>query len=91
MPPGRRAEGRACTGVTLLSLVALTAGPGRAVALTAGCRSFLLLSVVALAGMAAANVLLPSLVKLHFPSRIGLLHVDLHHGAGDRAHRRPRC
>ena len=35
--------------------------------------SFLLLSVVALAGMAAANVLLPSLVKLHFPTRIGLI------------------
>jgi CP family cyanate transporter-like MFS transporter len=33
--------------------------------------SFLLLSVLALAGMAAANVLLPSLVKLHFPHRIG--------------------
>jgi MFS transporter, CP family, cyanate transporter len=34
---------------------------------------FLLLSVVALAGMATANVLLPSLIKLHFPDRIGLL------------------
>ena len=34
---------------------------------------FLLLSVVALGGMATANVLLPSLVKLHFPDRIGLL------------------
>jgi CP family cyanate transporter-like MFS transporter len=34
---------------------------------------FLALSVVALSGMAAANVLLPSLVKLHFPDRIGLL------------------
>jgi len=32
---------------------------------------FLLLSVVSLAGMAAANVLLPSLVKLHFPDRVG--------------------
>ena len=29
------------------------------------------LSAVALAGMATANVLLPSLVKLHFPDRIG--------------------
>jgi CP family cyanate transporter-like MFS transporter len=28
--------------------------------------------MIALAGMAAANVLLPSLVKLHFPKRIGL-------------------
>jgi CP family cyanate transporter-like MFS transporter len=34
---------------------------------------FLTLSFVALAGMAVANVLLPSLVKLHFPDRIGLL------------------
>src|SRR5262245_17399336 len=33
--------------------------------------SFLALSAVALAGMATANVLLPSLVKLHFPDRIG--------------------
>jgi CP family cyanate transporter-like MFS transporter len=32
---------------------------------------FLLLSALALAGMATANVLLPSLVKLHFPDRIG--------------------
>jgi CP family cyanate transporter-like MFS transporter len=29
------------------------------------------MSVVALAGMATANVLLPSLIKLHFPERIG--------------------
>jgi CP family cyanate transporter-like MFS transporter len=32
---------------------------------------FLVLSAVALAGMATANVLIPSLVKLHFPDRIG--------------------
>jgi CP family cyanate transporter-like MFS transporter len=32
---------------------------------------FLVLSAVALAGMATANVLLPSLVKLHFPDHIG--------------------
>jgi MFS transporter, CP family, cyanate transporter len=32
---------------------------------------FLLLSALALAGMATANVLIPSLVKLHFPDRIG--------------------
>jgi CP family cyanate transporter-like MFS transporter len=32
---------------------------------------FLLLSLLALVGMAMANVLLPSLVKLHFPDRIG--------------------
>ena len=29
--------------------------------------------MLALAGMAMANVLLPSLVKLHFPDRIGLV------------------
>ncbi len=34
---------------------------------------FLALSLLALAGMAVANVLLPSLVKLHFPDRIGLV------------------
>lgn len=33
--------------------------------------SFLVLSFVALAGMAAANVLMPSLVKLHFPDHVG--------------------
>jgi CP family cyanate transporter-like MFS transporter len=31
------------------------------------------MSLLAVAGMAMANVLLPSLVKLHFPSRIGLV------------------
>ena len=34
---------------------------------------FLALSLLSLAGMATANVLLPSLVKLHFPHRIGLM------------------
>jgi CP family cyanate transporter-like MFS transporter len=34
---------------------------------------FLLLSLLALGGMATANVLLPSLVKLHFPDRVGLM------------------
>lgn len=34
---------------------------------------FLLLSFASLAGMAVANVLLPSLVKLHFPDQVGLL------------------
>ena len=33
--------------------------------------TFLVLSALALAGMATANVLIPSLVKLHFPDRIG--------------------
>ncbi|WP_246060500.1 MFS transporter [Nocardioides dongxiaopingii] len=34
---------------------------------------FLLLSLLALAGMATANVVLPSLVKQHFPERVGTL------------------
>ncbi len=34
---------------------------------------FLLASTFALAGMAAANVLLPSFVRLHFPDRIGFV------------------
>ena len=34
---------------------------------------FLLLSMLALSGMAVANVVLPSLVKWHFPDRIGLV------------------
>jgi len=58
--------------VTLLSLVAVVAG----LALRAQIENvplFLLLSLLALAGMATANVLLPSLVKLHFPDRVGLL------------------
>jgi MFS transporter, CP family, cyanate transporter len=33
--------------------------------------AFLALSALALAGMATANVLIPSLVKVHFPDRIG--------------------
>lgn len=34
--------------------------------------AFLALSVLALAGMAMCNILLPGLVRLHFPDRIGL-------------------
>jgi CP family cyanate transporter-like MFS transporter len=34
---------------------------------------FLVITFVALAGMAVANVLLPSLVKLHFPDKVGLM------------------
>jgi CP family cyanate transporter-like MFS transporter len=56
--------------VTLLAIVAVIAGLlGRA--LTHSELVFLVLSLLALAGMAVANVLLPSLVKLHFPDRIG--------------------
>jgi CP family cyanate transporter-like MFS transporter len=58
--------------LTLLSLVAVVAG----LSLRAGTGSvvvFLAASLVALGGMATANVLLPSLVRLHFPRRVGLL------------------
>lgn len=56
--------------VTLLAILASIAGlAGRA--LTHSETVFLLLSLLALGGMAMANVLLPSLVKLHFPDHIG--------------------
>lgn len=56
--------------VTLLALLSLVLGLfARAVVSDTG--PFLGLSMLALAGMAMANVLLPSLVKLHFPDRIG--------------------
>jgi CP family cyanate transporter-like MFS transporter len=58
--------------VTLLALLAVVVGlGGRAVAEQE--TAFLALSLVAVAGMAMANVLIPSLVRLHFPDRIGLL------------------
>jgi CP family cyanate transporter-like MFS transporter len=58
--------------VALVALVAVVVG----LAVRAGTDQvwlFLLISLVALAGMATANVLLPSLVRLHFPHRVGLL------------------
>jgi MFS transporter, CP family, cyanate transporter len=56
--------------VTALASLAAVAGLlGRA--LTRSEAAFLALSLLALVGMAMANVLLPSLVKLHFPDRIG--------------------
>ncbi len=56
--------------VTLLAILAAVAGLlGRAA--THSEPLFLVLSLLALGGMAMANVLLPSLVKLHFPDRIG--------------------
>jgi len=58
--------------VTLLSLLAVVLGLGVR-ARTDEIWLFLLMSLVALAGMATANVLLPSLVRLHFPHRVGLL------------------
>jgi CP family cyanate transporter-like MFS transporter len=58
--------------VALLALLAVTGGLlGRA--LVDSEVAFLALSMLALAGMAMANVLLPSLVKQHFPDRIGLV------------------
>jgi CP family cyanate transporter-like MFS transporter len=53
-----------------LSLVAVVVGLGGRAAAPES-TVFLGLSGVALAGMATANVLIPSLVKLHFPDRIG--------------------
>ncbi|WP_239455326.1 MFS transporter [Nocardioides gilvus] len=56
--------------VTLLSLGAVVLGL-TARALTDSGGRFLLWTFVAVSGMACANVLAPSLVKLHFPDRIG--------------------
>lgn len=58
--------------ITLIALIAVVVGLGVR-ARTDSIPAFLLLSLLALAGMATANVLLPSLVKLHFPGRVGLL------------------
>jgi len=56
--------------VTLLALLGVVVGlAGRAVVPEK--TAFLALSLVAVAGMAMANVLIPSLVRLHFPDRIG--------------------
>jgi CP family cyanate transporter-like MFS transporter len=58
--------------VTLAALLAVVLG----LLLRAGTSSaplFLLYSLLGLAGMATANVLLPSLIKLHFPARVGLM------------------
>lgn len=57
---------RAAAGALVCVVVGLA---GRAVVHDGG--SFLALSGLALAGMATANVLIPSLVKLHFPDRVG--------------------
>jgi CP family cyanate transporter-like MFS transporter len=56
--------------LTFLALLAVAGGlAGRAV--TSSFLVFAALTAVALGGMAAANVVLPSLVKLHFPDRVG--------------------
>ena len=58
--------------VTLLGLLAAAAGLlGRS--LVGHQAPFLALSLLALGGMAMANVLIPSLVKRHFPDRIGTM------------------
>jgi CP family cyanate transporter-like MFS transporter len=58
--------------VTLVALLAVTGGLWARSRTDSGLL-FLVLSFLSLSGMAVANVLLPSLVKLHFPDRIGLL------------------
>lgn len=55
---------------TLLGMVLVTGGLATRSFVESG-PPFLLLSVIALAGMAMANVLLPSLIKLHYPDRVG--------------------
>jgi CP family cyanate transporter-like MFS transporter len=58
--------------VTFLALLAVVVGlAARSVVRQEA--AFLALSLVATAGMAMANVLIPSLVRLHFPHRIGLV------------------
>ena len=58
--------------MTLVALLAVVGGLA-ARAATDSVPAFLALSLLALAGMATANVLLPSLVKQHFPDRVGLV------------------
>ena len=58
--------------ITLISLLTVTVGLGLRSQVDSTAL-FLVLSLVALVGMATANVLLPSLVKWHFPNRVGLL------------------
>ncbi len=58
--------------LTLMALVAVVVGLlGRS--MVDDVLAFLALSLLALAGMATANVVLPSLVKHHFPSRVGTM------------------
>ena len=58
--------------LTLAALLAVVAGLGLR-PWTTSVPLFLALSLVAVSGMATANVLLPSLVKLHFPERVGAM------------------
>lgn len=56
--------------VSLLSLAVVVLGLG-ARAVTDSGPAFLVWTLIAVSGMACANVLAPSLVKLHFPEKIG--------------------
>ncbi len=56
--------------VSLLALLAVVVGLGARATTDSGVL-FLLWTLLAVSGMACANVLAPSLVKLHFPDRIG--------------------
>ncbi len=68
----RVARGFGVHRTTLVALLCVVVGlAGRSA--VSSIPAFLLLSLVALSGMASANVLLPSLVKLHFPDRVGLM------------------
>jgi CP family cyanate transporter-like MFS transporter len=58
--------------IALVALLCVVVGLGARVRVDNEA-SFLALTMVALSGMAVANVVLPSLVKLHFPDRIGLV------------------
>lgn len=58
--------------LTALCLLCVTVGLA-ARSRVDGVVPFLLLSLLALAGMATANVVMPSLVKRHFPERIGTM------------------
>ncbi|MCZ7478649.1 MFS transporter [Micromonospora sp. WMMC273] len=58
--------------VLVLAMLALTAGQVLR-AVTGSAAVFVLTSALALAGIAVANILLPMLVKQHFPHRTGLV------------------
>ncbi|GHJ18094.1 MFS transporter [Micromonospora sp. AKA38] len=58
--------------VLVLAMIALTAGQVLR-AVTGSAAVFVLTSALALAGIAVANILLPMLVKQHFPHRTGLV------------------
>jgi CP family cyanate transporter-like MFS transporter len=58
--------------IALLALVFVIAGLGARVLVDHEV-PFLALTMLALSGMAVANVVLPSLVKLHFPDRVGMV------------------